>query len=255
MSTPEQQQVLAELEALRTRVLELEASQRARRRAWRRAGLVSCLVVFASVGTALAANGNCPNNLPFCFAADQPAQASQVNHNFAQLLEWLEAKTGTRSAAGVQTPSVTTTGNVEVTNSGQIVGTGNGNFHINTMPSAGTLYLNWHSGSGGVIVGNGASAPAVALQANGNVNLTSVNGRRPAVTYANACSTGSCTQACQNSGVIRQAWGFHGANAFANVGGGWACGGGIQWMGACLGQSSCTVTTACGSSSVWIDCW
>lgn len=257
MSTPEQQQVLAELESLRTRVLELEARQLNRRRTWRRAGLVASLVVVASVGTALAADGNCPNNLPFCFGPDQPAQASQVNHNFAQLREWLETKTGTRTVAGIQTPTLTTTGNVNVNSSGQIIGTGNGNFHINTMPTTGTLYLNWHSGSGGVIVGDGAGAAAVTMQSNGNMILTTVNGRRPSVSYGNNCTgaNASCTQSCLNNGVIRQAYGVHGNRWDAKVGGSWGCGTGVQWMGNCIGQSSCTVTTSCSSAGIWIDCW
>ncbi len=254
MSTPEQQQVLVELEALRTRVFELEATQRARRRTWRRAAMGSVVVLAASVGTALAANGNCPNGFPFCFAADQPAVASQVNHNFSQVLEWLEAKTGARATAGVQTPTVTTTGNVNMNNGGQLIGTGTGAFHINTLPAAGTLYLNWHSGAGGVIVGNGASAPAVTMQSNGNVNLTTVNGRRPAVPYSQNCNASSCSVSCGNGGTIRQAFGFHGFGAGANSGD-WLCGGGLQWLGACIGSASCTVTTGCGSSGLWIDCW
>lgn len=57
-------------------------------------GLVGVVVCLLVVGRALAADGSCPNGLPFCFAADTPAQAAQVNQNFAQLKEWLEAKVG-----------------------------------------------------------------------------------------------------------------------------------------------------------------
>jgi hypothetical protein len=32
--------------------------------------------------------------LPFCFTADTPALAVQVNHNFDQVVEWMELKTG-----------------------------------------------------------------------------------------------------------------------------------------------------------------
>ena len=246
MSTPDHQQVLAELEAVRTRLANEYTYN-----------VASALAVatFAFVGTALAANGNCPNPYPFCFAPDSPAQAAQVNHNFSQILEWLEGKVGTRTSAGVQTSAVTTTGNVDVTNNGRIVGTGSGAFHLNTMPANGTMYLNWHSGSGGVVVGNGASGAAVTMQSNGNVNLTTVNNRRPAVSVGANCSSGTCSASCSNGGVIREGWGFHGNNWNSNIGGGWACGGGIQWMGACIGQTSCTVSTGCGSSGIWIDCW
>ena len=54
-------------------------------------GALGCMV---TIGTAFAATGACPNAMPFCFAANQPATASEVNHNFAQLKEWLEAKVG-----------------------------------------------------------------------------------------------------------------------------------------------------------------
>ncbi|HEY0880004.1 MAG TPA: hypothetical protein VGD87_00675, partial [Archangium sp.] len=118
-----------------------------------------------------------------------------------------------------------------------------------------TLYLNWHSGTNGVIIGNGASAQAMHLQSNGNLNLTSINGRRPAVSYGNNCNAGSCYAFCSNGGVVREAWGFHGNSWNANIGGGWACGSGVQWMGACIGQTGCTVSTGCGSSGIWIDCW
>lgn len=60
----------------------------------------------ALVGTAAsAADGACPNGLPFCFLASKPAVASEVNQNFAQLKEWLESKVGT-----VATPVKITTG-------------------------------------------------------------------------------------------------------------------------------------------------
>ena len=54
-------------------------------------GAIGVLAFAATIGSALAANGNCPNGLPFCFSANQPAIAAEVNQNFAQLKEWLEA--------------------------------------------------------------------------------------------------------------------------------------------------------------------
>ncbi|MCA2982075.1 MAG: hypothetical protein INH37_27695, partial [Myxococcaceae bacterium] len=91
---PETAAALAELT---TRVARLEAQERERSsRARRRArvlvgGAVLALVV---APLALAADGLCPNGLPFCFSADTPAKASEVNTNFAQLKEWLESKVG-----------------------------------------------------------------------------------------------------------------------------------------------------------------
>lgn len=72
----------------------LEADRERLRRRLRFAGAAALLVVLIATG-ASAANGACPNGLPFCFAADTPASAEEVNTNFAQLKEWLESKVGT----------------------------------------------------------------------------------------------------------------------------------------------------------------
>ena len=107
-------QLRAELETLRARTTELE-----RERDWalqqRRLLQKRFLATLAGVGlvgvlgsgVAIAANGNCPNGLPYCFVADSPAHASEVNHNFAQLKEWLEQKVGPTG-----TPQVTLSGSV-----------------------------------------------------------------------------------------------------------------------------------------------
>ena len=86
--------LIAELADVRARLATLEAERaNARRRVRRVTGLA---VLAALVGTAAsAASGACPNGMPFCFNPDEPALASQVNMNFAQLKEWLESKVGT----------------------------------------------------------------------------------------------------------------------------------------------------------------
>lgn len=61
----------------------------------RNAAVAVVVVCLLLVGRALAADGSCPNGLPFCFVEDTPVLASQVNHDFAQLKEWIEAKVGT----------------------------------------------------------------------------------------------------------------------------------------------------------------
>lgn len=114
--TPSLEAVLAELALVKRRLCDLElknaaASPRSTRR-WVGLGLLAGLV--GSV--ALAANGNCPNGMPFCFAPDSPALASDINMNFAQLKEWLEQKVGTTG-----TSSVTVTGPMRV----QVGGTNN----------------------------------------------------------------------------------------------------------------------------------
>ncbi|MDP1916340.1 MAG: hypothetical protein Q8L14_08845 [Myxococcales bacterium] len=100
----------ADLEALQARLTHLEEQERRRqagRQQVKRAALMVG-VLGAFVGSvAWAANGNCPNGLPFCFSEDSPAVAVQVNHNFSQLKEWLEQKVGT-----VGTANVTTTGSL-----------------------------------------------------------------------------------------------------------------------------------------------
>lgn len=94
---------------IETRLEQLEAELATLRRQVtkrRRVSMGLAAVVVLGVGTAFAANGSCPNDLPFCFRADDPATASEVNHNFAQLKEWLEAKVGTRGQNfAVSTPA------------------------------------------------------------------------------------------------------------------------------------------------------
>lgn len=106
--------LMKELVALRARV---DAIEEARRRRWqllRLALIVSCAVFASMGGVAWAANGECPNGLPFCFVANSPALASEVNQNFAQLKEWLETKVGSVGAANVVSSSVNVTGNATV---------------------------------------------------------------------------------------------------------------------------------------------
>jgi hypothetical protein len=112
MSFPENK----ELESLRRRVSELEARvPPSPRRRWLGALAV---VAAALAGTAFGANGACPNGLPFCFTADSPALASEVNHNFSQLKEWLEAKVGPTSTSTVTAGTINAT---TLTTSGAVV--------------------------------------------------------------------------------------------------------------------------------------
>jgi hypothetical protein len=109
----------SELAALRERVASIENRERERSaRLRRRALFVVLAAAFGSVG-ALAASGNCPNGMPYCFTAGTPALSSQVNYNFAQLKEWLENKTGpvdggTTLGDVTVAGAVSTTGNVNV---------------------------------------------------------------------------------------------------------------------------------------------
>lgn len=106
---------VSELEArvARLEARESERSTRARRRL--RLLVVASLLAVVVAPLALAANGNCPNGLPFCFEADRPALASEVNTNFAQLKEWLELKVGPVDGGTVTGSSATFSGAATIT--------------------------------------------------------------------------------------------------------------------------------------------
>lgn len=250
-----QSQLLKELEALRLRVTELEKKQAAPpARTWRRRSLLGFSLaglLAVGVGTAFAASGACPNGYPFCFAPNTPATAAEVNHNFAQIKEWLETKTGSVSSAQVTTSKVNTTD--IALSGGKLTGTnGAGNFHIDSASSG--LYLNWFSGTGGVVIGDGLQNQIARFDTTGNLQIKLVNGRQPAYTVTKNCAASSCTTDC-GTGVIKEAWGFHGGNVNTNNGGDYVCGTAKQWMGSCLGNNSCTVTTGCGTSALFLECW
>ncbi len=106
-----------ELSDLKRRVEQLEA-QAVRRKA---GGAVVIALVALAGATALAANGSCPNGLPFCFTADTPANAGEVNHNFAQLKEWLETKVGAVGTPAISVSGLTVTGTSPTNVGGAIV--------------------------------------------------------------------------------------------------------------------------------------
>lgn len=259
MSHPDSADLSNQLAALRERVARLEAEKAnvARKRRW---GLVAVFIGLVATGTALAADGNCPNALPFCFAPDTPAQASHVNTNFAQLHEWLVAKVGSPTAAGITTSSVAATGTISGTRANfaqcganQCLSGNNvaGNFHIDTNTPTGGTYLNWFSGSGGVVFGAGNTTEVGRIDGRGFV----AGGKRsPSLIVTNNCSAGTCTGSCPTGTVVKLAFGFHGQNTTTGSGP-WACGSGFQWLGGCAGNSSCTVTTGCGSSGIFLECW
>jgi hypothetical protein len=94
------------LKDMQQRLESMEAERRAEQLARRRTRRVFTVGLLLSTltggGIAYAANGNCPNGLPYCFGADTPALASEVNHNFMQLKEWVEQKTGAVGNAAVR---------------------------------------------------------------------------------------------------------------------------------------------------------
>lgn len=171
----------SELEALRERLAAVERTlveKDRRSKRLRRLARWGAVVVLFAAGGVFAANGNCPNGLPFCFAANSPALAGSVNHNFAQLKEWLEAKVGPTSASTITSTGVTVNGSLAVVGdqsiNGRLIGTNSaGNFHLDTADFGNkAMYFNWFSGNNGVVFGNGSQAQAARIDAAGNTALS-----------------------------------------------------------------------------------
>lgn len=105
MTTDTEAQLQRELDALRARLEAMERAQRARARVGR--WLVGVVALTTAATVAYAASPVCANGIPFCFQPDEPALASEVNTNFAQLKTWLESKVG--ATGSVASPSVDVT--------------------------------------------------------------------------------------------------------------------------------------------------
>jgi hypothetical protein len=90
-----------DLAVLRSRIAALETRERGRLRLFRAAGYAAAVALLGYAGATFAADGACPNGYPFCFGAGTPALASQVNHNFDQIREWVEQKIGPTGSADV----------------------------------------------------------------------------------------------------------------------------------------------------------
>lgn len=255
-----------ELEALRSRVAELErarveAQPKPRRR--RRLIAAGLAVTFAVIaGTASAASGACPNGMPFCFQENTPAIASEVNHNFAQLKEWVESKTGPVGTSTVLSSRVVVLDGGSLTVPNGYLGAGSaGNFVIESP--AGPMFLNYGSRNSvafGSLPGGVASA---VINSNGTLDLndhvvsrTSIPpGRRaPSSVLANNCNGGSCSTSCPAGTVVKLAFGFHGMS-WTGRSETFVCGQAVSWLGTCIGQASCTMTSQCGTTGVWIECW
>lgn len=144
-----------ELEIIKARLETLEGAETARRTRnarLRRLTLVAAGLLSLLYGGAWAADGNCPNGFPFCFTSDTPANASEVNHNFSQLKQWVEQKVGTVNSADVALTGTTTVSG-PATFSG--TSTFNGALNAGTV-SAATL--------------NGTTVNASALNAGGDLS-------------------------------------------------------------------------------------
>lgn len=111
MNSHDPDRLATEVEQLRQRLHELEQERHrerhARAAARRRAMLLAAVAVMGLAGVAFASSP-CANGVPFCFAANDPALAAEVNANFAALKTWLEAKTGPTGALASPSNTITT---------------------------------------------------------------------------------------------------------------------------------------------------
>jgi hypothetical protein len=225
------------------------------------------------------AAGACAQTLPLgmnTMCPNAPALASEVNTNFQLLANVIATKTGALDAGtGTTASSLTVNGTIR----GKAAVATQG-FELDWNRSVGsgsTDFVNFKDmGTGGFNFWNGATKIG-ELNSIGDMistygthtylnitntatittaNITTVNGRRPIFVASNSCSSGSCTASC-SPGVVKQGWGMHGVNGlntnFDPQAG--TCGKALTWLGSCIGAASCTVNTACSSSSITLDCW
>ncbi len=246
--------------------------QRYQRQSRRRAGALAAaaLVIVALWGGRGAwAVGNCTQVLPaplISFCPDEPALASEMNTNFETLHTWIVAKVGTLSSANITGQSASFSGAVSFgSTTRQMLNLFSTQYGIGVQPS--TQYFRTGGGFAWFLNGthadtqNAAGAGGTSLMTlsnAGDLTVTTVNGRRPAFTRTAYCAAGSCQVSCA-PGVVKLAFGFHGARP-EGYSSSWACGdsnnqGGFQWLGNCMGQTTCTVNTGCGQSGVFAECW
>ena len=104
---------VAALVELRARLAALEQKEHdsARQRRKVRLTAAACAIGLAlTAGTvAMAAPGDCPNGMPFCFAPDSPALAAQVNEDFAYVRGLNAAWTSRGSSITLNGPRIVVT--------------------------------------------------------------------------------------------------------------------------------------------------
>lgn len=121
-------------------------------------GAVAVAAFVLTLGKALAApSGMCPNGMQYCFAADTPAKAFDVNYDLSQLKDWLETKVGSVSSSAVSASSVTVSGAATV----------NGGLSVSNGENlSGNLSVNGATTSSGLITANGG------VNVNGNLSVS-----------------------------------------------------------------------------------
>lgn len=164
------------------RLLALETEVRAHRRRARSlrvgAGSLAALVLVVS-GVRTFADPAAPqpcdgrfSSLLYCFGADTPARASEVNSNFNALAAWLEAKVGAASSNPVAGP--TSGGTVVIGDAAAAnLGIDGDDLYARTNGVASTLFLQ-RTGAGNVAIGGAGPNPNAKLQVNGTLSATAV---------------------------------------------------------------------------------
>jgi hypothetical protein len=122
------------------------------------------------------------------FQADQPAQASQVNGNFAQLRAWIEMKTGTVADAGIQASTVSaSTISATAVNATSV--------NASASVSATTLNVTTNATVSGVLTATVVNATTLNATTNANLSNAVVNGVNFRVKGSNN-GTLSCDSFC-----------------------------------------------------------
>jgi hypothetical protein len=138
------------------------------------AGLVLAvggLRAFADPASPQACDGRF-SSLLYCFGADTPARASEVNSNFNALAAWVDTKVGAANTNPVAGP--TTGGTVVIGDQGAAnLGLDGDDIYARVDGGVGTLFLQ-RTGAGAVAVGGPGPNPNAKLQVNGTLSATRV---------------------------------------------------------------------------------
>lgn len=164
----------------RLAALESEVRTHRRRATSLRVGALSiAAVVLAVSGLRAFADPTAPQacdsrfgSLLYCFGADTPARASEVNSNFNALAAWLDSKVGAANSNPVAGP--TTGGTVVIGDqTAANLGIDGDDLYARTNGVASTLFLQ-RTGTGNVAVGGAGPNPNAKLQVNGTASATRV---------------------------------------------------------------------------------
>lgn len=196
----------SEVEVWRELMLSGLEAQRPQRR-WGIGALVALAAVgFGSFATRAFA-GTCASTLPaplVTLCPNEPALASEMNGNFAQIVTWVQQKVGTVGTAAITASSLTTTGTVSA---GGVTATGltvNGNTTVN-----GSTTLNGAANVTGNLSVGGTSLGTWSTGLSNDTEYTAAtDGFVSAYFYANS-NGARCFFHGYSDGAIRATGGLH----------------------------------------------